>query len=406
MPPDLCDSPGDRPRAGVEGRGTHVSVGPDRSRCDLRYRREMMTTTLLDRACALASTLTSYRASHDAARQLDPAVIAKLREADVLGALVPRELGGHELSPADYVVMLEALALGDSATAWCVMTASTSTLLAAYLPRDTATALWRSGAPAPFLAGIFAPTGTLTVDGGGERARLTGRWSWASGSRHAEHFVVGALRDKRHVVCFVPPAAVRVVDNWDTLGLAGTGSHDLVIDDVEVPLDHVTSVFDRPPWTAGALYRVPLFGLLAAGIAGCALGVARGALDTIARPLTTDAPSSVLARYAELRAGLDAARAYLLAVMTTAHAQGAAGPVDAATRGELRLAASHAVTVCVDVVRACYHLGGGAAVRAGHPLQYALRDIETMSTHRMVVDKVLPATARAMLGLGAVPPDL
>ncbi len=361
--------------------------------------------TLIERARALISDLPSYRASHDAARQLAPAVVAKLREADVFGALVPDELGGHELTPADYIVLLETLALGDSATAWCVMTASTSTLLAAYLPRPTAAELWRAGAPAPFLAGIFAPTGRLAeVDD--KRVRLTGRWSWASGSRHAEHFVVGALFQNRHVVCFVPPEAVQIVDNWDPLGLGGTGSHDLVIEDAELPLDHVTSVFDRDPWTAGALYRVPLFGLLAAGIAGCALGVARGSLDAIATPLTADTPSVVLARYAEQRARLEAARSYLLAVATAAFAQGASGTVDTAMRGELRLASAHAVTSCVEVVRACYHLGGGAAVRAGHPLQCALRDIETMSTHRMVVDKVLPSTTRAVLGLGAVPPDL
>ena len=48
----------------------------------------------------------------------------------------------------------------------------------------------------------------------------------------------------------------------------------------------------------------------------------------------------------------------------------------------------------------------GAAIRTGHPLQRALRDVETMVTHRMVGERVLPAAARAVLGLGALPPDL
>lgn len=361
-------------------------------------------TTLLERATTLVPELSTFRASHDAARRLDDAVVAKLQAADVLGALVPSELGGHELSPAEYVEMLETLATGDSATAWCVMTASTSTLLAAYLPRETATALWPAGTPAPFLAGIFAPTGTLTVEG--TRATLSGRWSWASGCRHAAHIVVGAMRDKRHVVCFVPPSQVRIVDNWDTLGLAGTGSHDLVIENAELPLDRVTSVFDRAPWTSGALFRVPLFGLLAAGIAGCALGVARSALDVIARPLTTESPSAMFAQHAELHANLAAARAYLLSVAARVYERASAGAIGGSERGELRLAASHAVRTCVDVVRSAYHLAGGGAVRAGHPLQHALRDIETLSTHRMVVDKVLPATSRAILGIGSLPPDL
>lgn len=361
-------------------------------------------SSLIERARALAPELSRHRAAHDAERQLAAPVLARLHEAGLLSALVPRELGGHELDPADYVMLLETLAAGDSATAWCVMTASTSTLIAPYLARETAAELWTAGKRAPFLAGIFAPTGTVVVDG--DQARLTGRWSWASGSKHADLFVVGALAERRHVVCFVPPSAVRVVDNWDTLGLAGTGSHDLVIEGAELPLDRVTSVFDHAPWAAGALYRVPLFGLLATGIAGCALGIARGALDAIGRPLTAESPSAVFARYAELTAQLSAARAYMLAVATSVHARAARGPVGGVDRGELRLAACHAVTVCVDVVRAAYHLAGGGAVRAGHPLQHALRDIETLSTHRMIVDKVLPATAKAMLGLGLVAPDL
>jgi alkylation response protein AidB-like acyl-CoA dehydrogenase len=284
------------------------------------------------------------------------------------------------------------------------MTASTSTLLAPYLSRETATRLWSPGAPAPFLAGIFAPTGKVTM--AGDSARLTGRWSWASGSRHADMFVVGALAERRHVVCFVPKTAVEIVDNWDTLGLGGTGSHDLVVQDAQLPLDHVTSVFDRAPWTDAPLYRVPLFGLLAVGIAGCALGIARAALDHAGKALTPETSSAAWARYGELRGQLDAARAYLHATTVAVHSAAVGGAVTTATRGTLRLAACHVAAVCADVTRGAFHFGGGASVRAGNVLGNALRDLETVLTHKMVADKVLPAATRAVLGIGAVPPDL
>ena len=182
-----------------------------------------MIAGIVTSARELARELPSHRRAHDSDRRLAPAVVTALRSTGILGSLVPHELGGAELSPVDYIELLETLAAGDSATAWCVMTASTSTLLAAYLARDTAEALWTT-AP-PFVAGVFAPGGKLTADG-----TLTGKWSWASGSRHAEWFAVGAIADKRHVLCFVPASAVRIVDNWDTLGLAGTGSHDITIE--------------------------------------------------------------------------------------------------------------------------------------------------------------------------------
>lgn len=355
----------------------------------------------LERARALARELPAHRAAHEAARQLAPEVVAALREARLLDCLVPAELGGGELAPAAYVEVLEALAIGDAATAWCVMTASTSTLLAGYLPRETAAAIWQG---APFCAGIFAPGGQRAADG-----TLRGRWSYASGSRHADWFAVGAIAGGRHVVCLVPAAAVQVADNWDPLGLAGTGSHDIAIDGAVVADAYTTSVFDAAPWPAGALYRVPLFGLLAAGIAGCALGIARGALDHVGGALTGEAPAAVLARYAALRAELDASRAYLLATCAAALPE-VAGVADAAardaTRGALRLAAGHVAARCAEVVGGAFQLAGGAAARRESVLAAAMRDIETLCTHRMVQDRVRPATARALLGLGNLPADL
>jgi alkylation response protein AidB-like acyl-CoA dehydrogenase len=359
---------------------------------------------LIEVARELARDLPQYRAAHDRDRQLAPAVIGALRERGILGALAPNLLGGAELRPSDYVQVLEALARGDSATAWVVMTATTTALLGAYLPRATADRLWASGTP--LFAGIFAPTGKLT-DG-----KLTGRWSYASGSRHAEYVALGALSDKRHVMCFVPAASLKTVDDWDTLGLGGTGSHALVATDVRVAADHVCSVFADAPWPKTPLYRLPLFGVLASGVTACALGIAGGALDHAGKKLAgepdnnKDTPSAQLAKFAELHARFAAARAYLLATCDAAYAAAEREAIDGAVRAEMRLAASHVATECAEVVRGAFRLGGGASIRATSPLNAALRDIETVLTHKMIVDRLLPTIGRALLGIGDVPPDL
>ena len=344
----------------------------------------------------LVTKLAGYRAEHDQHKQLAPAVVALLRDGGFLGCLLPSVLGGAELEPAEYVATLEALAEGDAATGWVAMTASTSTMLAAYLPRTTAAVLWGSGAP--LMAGVFAPGGAIDGD-----RRLTGRWSWASGSRHADWFAVGAIFEGKHLVCFVPRASVRIVDNWDTLGLAGTGSNDIEITNVPISADHTCSLF-TPPWAETPLYRVPVFGLLATGIASCALGIAKAALGHAAARLKSEkeVPSPQITKYAELYAALAAARAYLIATCKSVFGC----DVDAKARGELRLAASHVTEACAEVVRACFHIDGAAAVRANHPLQLALRDIEMVMTHKMVIDRVLPAAGRALLGIGKPPPDL
>lgn len=369
---------------------------------------------LVARARALAASLPSYRRAHDLHKQLSPPVVNALRDNGFLTCLAPRQLGGPEVTAPEYIELLESLALGDSATAWCVMTAATSSLVAAYLPRKSAEEIWRD--VPPFLAGVFFPGGQLTREGDG--FRLSGRWSYASGSRHADWFVVGALLDKRQHVCFLPASQVTVLDNWNTLGLAGTGSHDLVIEGALVPGGRVTSLFDRGPWSDAPLYRVPVFGLLASGVAACALGIAGAALERAATDIVVAAPhiagnpaapgpsSGVLTRYANCRAQLDAARAYLLSVATSSQARAAEGAVDPATRSELRLAAAYVSQQCAEIARGAFHLCGGAAARTDHPIGNALGDLETLLTHKMVMERTLPATARVLLGLGQVPPEL
>jgi alkylation response protein AidB-like acyl-CoA dehydrogenase len=356
---------------------------------------------LVDNALGLAGELASHRADHDGTRRLTDAVVDLIRDAGFLGSLLPRELGGVQMAPAPYLEVLEALATGDSATAWVVMTATTTTLLAPYLARPVAEDVFSD--PLPLMAGVLAPAGKLR-DG-----RLAGRWAYASGSKHADWFALGATTDEatpRAMICFVPAAQVVVMENWDTLGLAGTGSHDVVVD-LAQPSKLVTSL-DRAPWSDAPLYRMPVFGLLAAAVAAVALGTAKTALAAASKGLTSpraEVSTTALVAWAELRAQLDAARAYLLDAVDRAFAQ-AAKPATAATRGELRLAAGYAAARCADVGRGAFHLAGGVAIRSGHPLGAALRDLEVMLTHRMVADRVRPAAARAMLGLGAPPADL
>ncbi len=362
--------------------------------------------TALLRARALAANLPAHTSSHEHAKQLDAGVVGELVASGLLDLLLPAELGGAEVTPAEYVAVLETLAAGDAATAWCVMTASTSTLLASYLPREGALQIW-NGTP-QFLTGVFAPGGKATADGDG--VRLTGRWPFASGCRHASWFAVGALlgTPPKHVVCIVPSDQVSIVDNWDTIGLPGTGSHDAVIEGVLVPTARIGSVFGAAPWTAGPLQRVPLFGLLALGIAAVGLGIGRGALDHVATRLTPKPgaeppPGAALASYARLAGRLTAARAHLDAAAATAHERALANHVDAACRAELRIAACLVTEECAAIGRAAFHLNGGASIRTASPLGRALRDLETVLSHRMVGDRVLPAAGRALLGLGAAP---
>ena len=250
--------------------------------------------------------------------------------------------------------------------------------------------MWSAGTP--FLGGVFAPTGTL------DDGRLSGRWSYASGSRHADFIALGALAGKSHVVCVVPVASLRIHHNWDTLGLAGTGSHDVSADRVRVAPDHVCSVLAGTPWPTTRLYRVPIFGVLAVGVAACGLGIAGAALAR-----RQAARGRTRGTVATARGVRRASRE--LRLCTRVSARGVHGRVrcrgdlcDGARRLPARSEPRRASLR--RVVRGAFHLGGGASMHTNSPLNAALRDIETLLTHKMVVDRVLPAAARALLGIG------
>src|SRR5262249_54577777 len=148
--------------------------------------------------------------------------------------------------PLTYTDVLYTLAQGDGSTAWCLGQNSGCSMIAPYLPEETAREVF--GPPkgvlawGPELPGAGQCTG---VDGG---YRVTGRWGFATGSRHASwlgaHVPVFEPDGKprqgangRQVVrtIVVPKSEAKIIDNWQVLGLRGTGSDSYTLTDHFVP---------------------------------------------------------------------------------------------------------------------------------------------------------------------------
>jgi len=367
---------------------------------------------LVDTATALRPRLRDLSPAIEAARRVPADLAADLAEAGCYRMLVPASLGGLEVHPKTFVDVLEALATGDAATGWTVMTGATTGLLAAYLPEEGARALFAD--PATIPAGVFAPMGkALRVEGG---YRLSGRWPFTSGVDNSGIRLAGALvfdGDERRTLpsgapevrsLFVDASDSEVVDTWDTSGLRGTGSHDLVVRDVFVPDAHTACVFADAPREDGALYRFSLFGLLAMGVSAVGLGIARAALDEL-RSLATrkkrgrkSLAETELAqvRLAAAEGELEAARAFMHRAIDDAWS---ATDLDDSTRARLRLAATHAAHASARVTDAAYHLGGGASIYSKSPLQRAFRDVHTMTQHIMVNEASLKPIGRVLFGL-------
>jgi alkylation response protein AidB-like acyl-CoA dehydrogenase len=362
---------------------------------------------VIESAIAAAEVARKFAAETEARRALAPEVVASLKKTGLLRAGLPEELGGPEATPETILRSAEAVARGDTSAGWCASIAATSSLLAAYLPKEGAQEVF--GPPDAVAAGVWAPRGKArTVDGG---IVVSGQWSFCSGIPHADWLFAGCVLDETDMrIVAIPKAELEVLDTWHTNGLRGTGSHDTVAREVFVPEHRVMSLLDGPPSDAAPLYRFPLFGFFALSVAVAALGTARGAIDdliTLAQNKKTLRSSRSLAERSQTQAEVARAEAkvraaHLLVFHSIDEAwQEAQGdqPVSESARMGLRLAATHATRTAAEVTTAMYDLGGGAAIYADSPLQRRFRDAHTATAHFQISSASYELPGRLLLGL-------
>ena len=373
---------------------------------------------MLETVSALSAGISARSAEIETARRL-PADLAKtMAEAGLFRIALPRSLGGLELPPAQIVETIEAMAMADASVGWCLMIGATTTLTAAYLPHVLAAEIFAD--PLVITGGVFAPMGRAVVEG--DDYRVSGRWQWASGSANcdwllggAQVFDAGILRRlpsgaPDHRMMIFPRADVELIDTWHAAGLKGTGSGDIAVTDLLVPMARSTSLIVDRPVETGTLYVFPVFGLLSLGIAGVASGNARAALDTAKAMLagkklpgsdrTAADRQTAQANIARAEADLRSARALLFESVNTAWQMAeSTGDMDILTRAHLRLAATHMVRTAADVTRQAYDLGGGASVFLSNSLQRRFRDAHSMTQHMMVSPATYELAGRVFMGL-------
>ena len=299
------------------------------------------------------------------------------------------------------------------------MIGATSGLLSAYLPDATAREIYAQ-APHVITGGVFAPYGKATVVAGGYR--VTGRWPFASGCEHCTWLMGGSVvldhgtprllpngqADSR--LMLFPATDAEIIDTWTVSGLRGTGSHDVAVSELFVPDGRSASLITDRSCQPGPLYTFPVFGLLALGIAGVALGIARSAIDELVQLAGAKTPTGSRKRLgeraviqmhvAEAEALLRSARAFLFDAIGDAwHAAQSAGAISVTQRAVLRLAATHATTSAGKVVDLMYNAGGGTSVYATSPLQRQFRDIHVVTQHMMVAPATYELTGRLFLGI-------
>ena len=238
--------------------------------------------------CGVCRQAASRSEGMEAGRRVPAEVARQLAGQGMFSMFVPRDLGGHELSPVDGMARLEQLAQYDAASAWVCMIGATAALGSAFIKADIAQPMF--AAENRITCGIFAPNGRGYRDG--DDYVVSGRWAWASGSANADYIGLGCLltenpdddpKTSEMRLVMAPRELIQFHDTWHTLGLKGTSSGDVELSQARIPVAHSYAIGKDLPWHDGPLYQMPYFAFLSAGGGAVALGNARAAIEDLTR---------------------------------------------------------------------------------------------------------------------------
>src|SRR5271169_5509276 len=348
------------------------------------------------RARNLAGMIAAAADTAERDRRIPAHLLDQLHEARLFRMLYPRSVGGDEIEPGAYVLAVGELAQADGSVGWCVSIANSIGLFAPYLGLDAARKVF--GDPRATCAwGPPNDSQAIAVPGG---YRVTGRWDFASGCRHASwmgaHGTVvepdGSLRLNNFGrptirTWLFPVEQATVLDNWNPIGLRGTASESYTVEDLFVP-EEFTGTREDPTLRheRGVLYAFPQQTLYSVGIASVALGIARGMLDAFIELALRKTPRGagrladnavIQAEVARAEARLGAARCYLIDTVTEIYRRAVpSAPIDIPDRARARL----------------------AAIFPGSPFERRFRDIHTVSQQIQSRDAHYETVGQVLLG--------
>ncbi|MFD1708961.1 acyl-CoA dehydrogenase family protein [Siminovitchia sediminis] len=365
---------------------------------------EIKSKNLLNR---VLTEVRNRRDEFEAKRHVPRDMVEQLKQLGVYRAHTPRCFGGDGLSPSQFLKLIESISEADGSTGWVASFGSSSLYLAA-LPRETLAQIYKEGPDVAFAGGLFPVQPAVRVDGGW---RVNGLWKFASGCMGADLLGVGIGSGEggKPLTAVLQPENVEIVDNWEVIGMRGTGSHDLRVKDVFVS-DDWTFVRGGESSIEEPIFQYPSIAYAAQVLAVVNLGIARAALDEISETASirsgiTGAPKMAERAYlrislAKAEASLRSARAFFYEATESAWESILKGDgVSDDQTSMLRLSAAQAAREGARAVQEAYLLAGTAAIFDSHPLQRHLRDAWVVTQHAFLNESMYDGAGSVLLGV-------
>jgi 3-hydroxy-9,10-secoandrosta-1,3,5(10)-triene-9,17-dione monooxygenase len=351
---------------------------------------------MLDRIRSLEPLLRANAARARSERRVPLENVQALQQAGFFLALQPACRGGHELDPQDFFRMQLELARHCMSTAWASGIVAVHAFQIALMDPRAQQEVWGDDIHAR-ASSSYAPMGKVEpVEGG---FRFSGRWGWSSGCDHCTWALLGGiLPDGTYRTFLVPRSDYRIEDTWHAMGLQGTGSNDIVVEDAFVPDYRTHRQVDgfqgtNPGVTAdsAALYRLPWAQLFIRVVSTPAIGAARHALELYTAlvkgkasgdPTKLAQDTGTQTRIAAARNAIEEMTSVMLAnfdaMLRTVRAGGTIALED---RILYRYQAALVIDKCIEVVDSLFSSAGGSSVFVGSPIQQCFLDIHTARAH-------------------------
>ena len=374
---------------------------------------------LTERARDLIPVLRGRAQQANEMRRIQDETIRDFWDAGLFGVLKPEKFGGAELRYDAFAALAGELARGDGSAAWIYAVLNVHDHLIALFPEEAQKELWSD--PRMICASSFLPGGKATPDKGGWR--VSGKWSFCSGVDAADWMLLGAVfgmvGDPPHPdvrFMLVPIRDCTIIDDWHVIGLRGTGSKSVTVENALVPEHRVLSfdAFGSGQTPGGKvhsnpLYSAPQWAVFPFTISSPAAGIARGAFETYCEQVKSRANAfgaalsqfrSIHMRVAEAGALIDAAELlYKRSCHETIEKIMTRAPLSIEHRVRSRRDQAYSVEMAKRAAELLFKSLGGKGLYEGDPVQRAFRDLQAVSMHIATVWDIASALyGQVMLG--------
>ena len=339
-------------------------------------------------------------------------IVQQFKQMGIYRAFVPRAYGGDEKSPIDFLLAIEAISQADGSAGWVASFGCTHSYLAG-LPMNVLEDIWKN--PDDVFAGAMFPLHSAPVTDKGYT--LNGRWKWGSGCMGADRVGVGIKPEKEGslpLMAVIDRKDAEIdMQSWDVHGMAGSGSFDLILKDVEVAFDHCF-IRGGKLTPEGPFFNYPTISIATQVLAVTTLGVARAAMNILldsaaTRKSPTGAPgigdrSYVQIEVARAEARIQSSRLFFYDSIENAWEILTRGDkLDPQTISMMRLSATNLTRECAAAVKTIYQLSGMEAAYHENSLSRCFRDAHMPTQHAFMGEITYQNAGAMMFGNDPLP---